>query len=107
MAVLGAACAFFHREAGPLLRRPCILNSLRIRNKSYDRHSEEVKAYSDFRKELSKSREKFQAEIESQQQMKMEGFNTQAAEERRLEREREERALEENKKELERMQIER
>ena len=107
MAVLGVACTFFHREAGALLRRPYILTSLRIRNKSYDRNSEEVKGYVDFRKELGKARKKFQAEIKSQQQMKMEGFNTQAAEEKRLEREREERALEENKKELERMQIER
>ena len=103
-----AACAFlFHREAGPLLRRSYILTSLRSRNKSYDRNSEEVKAYANFRKELSKARKKFQAEIKSQQQMKIEGFNTQAAEERRLEREREERALEENEKELERMRIER
>ena len=59
-----------------------------------------------FRKEISQARKKFLDEWKSQQQMKMEGFNAQAAEEARLEREREERALEENQKELERMRIE-
>ena len=77
------------------------------RYKSYDRLSEEAKAYASFRKNISKARKEFQDEWKSHQQMKMEGFNAQAAEEARLEREREEKALEENQKELERMRIER
>lgn len=60
-----------------------------------------------FRREINIARKQFQDEWKSQQQMKMEGFNTQAAEEASLEREREERALKENEKELERMRIER
>ena len=101
-----AACSFLLRNA-PLLRRSGFIAALQIRNKTYDRYSEEARDYVKFRREISLVRKKLLDEWKSQQQMKMEGFNAQAAEEARLEREREERALEENKKELERMRVER
>ena len=91
-----------------LLRHPSLVAVLQItRTKSYDRFSEEAKSYADFRRGISEARKKFQDEWRSHEQMKMEGFNAQAAEEARLERKREEEALRENQKELERMRIER
>lgn len=99
-----AAGAFLLHNV-PLLRQPGVIAVLQIRSKSYD--PEVVKAYERFRRKFSRTRKKFQDEWKTQQQMKVEGSDAQAAEEARLEREREERALEENQKELERMRIER
>ena len=105
MALLTVASTSFSSR---LLRHPSLAAVLQItRSKSYDRFSEEAKSYADYRRGISAARKKFQDEWRSHQQMKMEGFNAQAAEEARLEREREEEALTENEKELERMRIER
>lgn len=104
-----AARSFLLRPSRSLLlRQTGVMADLHIsRSKSHSRSAEEVKAYANFRREISQSRKKFQDEWRTQQQMKMEGFNAQAAKEARLEREREERALEENQIELERMRTER
>ena len=107
---MALAARAFLLQTAPLLRQPGVVAALQIRRKSRlarIRNSEEEKAYVSFRSEISKARKTFQDEWKSQQQMKMEGSNVQAAEEARLEREREERALEENQIELERMRIER
>ena len=73
------------------------------RKKTYVQPKEEAKAYTFFRRELNKKRGVFLREWQEKQQMKMEDFNTQAAEEARVEREIEERALEANQRELDRM----
>ena len=71
--------------------------------KQYSHAKEDVIAYSKFRKELSESRFQFQKELRAHQEMSMEEFNAQAAEEGRLEREAEDKVLETNRVELERM----
>ncbi len=82
-------------------------SKLRYAPKHYSRAKEDVIAYSKFKKELTESRSLFQKELRTQQEMNMEEFNTQAAEEARLERESEEMALETNRIELERMSFKR
>lgn len=52
---------------------------------------------------MRRYRFEFQKDLRAKQEMSMEEFNVQAAEEARLEREVEEKALESNKMELERM----
>lgn len=100
------ACNFLLRNAS-LLKQSGFIAAIQIRNKTYNRSSEEVKHYEKFRREMTLVRKKFQDEWKEQQQMKLEGFNSQAAEEARLNRERERRALEDNLKEVERMRTER
>lgn len=101
-----AACNFLLRNAS-LARQPGFIAALQIRNKTYDRSSEEAKYYRKFERKMTRARKKFQDEVKKQEQMKLEGFNSQAAEAARLNRERERRALEDNLKEVERMRIER
>ena len=101
-----AACNFLLRNAS-LARQSGFIAALQTRNKTYNKSSEEAKHYEEFKKKMTITRKKFQDDVKKQQQMKLEGFNSQAAEEARLNRERERKALEDNLKEVERMRIER
>lgn len=102
-----AACSSVLLRNASLVRQSGFLAALQARSKTYNRSSEEAKYYKRFKKKMTLTRNRFQAEVREQQQMKLEGFNSQAAEAARLNRERERRALEDNLKEVERMKIER
>ena len=102
-----AACKLLLLRNASLVRQSGFIATLQVRNKTYDRYSEEAKHYKRFKRKLTLARKKFQDEVREQEQMKLEGFNSQAAEAARLNRERERRALEDNLKEVERMRIER
>ena len=89
------------------MRQSGFIAALQIRSKTYNRSSEEAKYYEEFKRKMTLARRQFQDEVKKQQQMKMEGYNSQAAEAARLNRERERKTLEDNLKEVERMRIER
>lgn len=78
-------------------------SKIRYARKHYSRTKEDVIAYSKFKKEMNENRSIFQKELRAQREMNMAEFNTQAAEEARLEKEAEEMVLESNQIELERM----
>ncbi len=97
--------SLFLRRSGRNLLSTRLFHTSKIKctPKHYSHAKEDVIAYSKFRKELSESRFQFQKELRAHQEMSMEEFNAQAAEEGRLEREAEEKVLETNRVELERM----